>query len=370
MLEEIARTLKASNIEELRKFPIKIVKKSFDGRWKKSGTPHFVYTVDVTIDLANGKSFRGLQVKEGRIEILPQDDTPTLLLSKTADESKQNSLPKVVIVGAGPAGLFAALYLAEAGFHPVIIERGKPVETRGQSIGALFNRKKLDPESNLCYGEGGAGTWSDGKLTTRIGKNSRDVREVLEAFVEQGAPQKILIDGKPHLGTDRLVRILKNLRAHLIAIGAEFMFDSKVVDFKINTRSESNYTTSSDKVSTKEQPMIGRLNGLILADGREISADVVVLSVGHSARPLYERLHDLKVTMKAKPIAAGFRIEHPQSIINQIQYGKYSEFCLQGNGPVPVADYRLASNVPTQAGLKGCYSFCMCPGGQIGKNKN
>lgn len=255
-------------------------------------------------------------------------------------------------------GLFAAIALAEAGMKPIIIERGQPVERRGRAIGALFNRKVLDPESNLCYGEGGAGTWSDGKLTTRIGKNSANVRWVLDALVRHGAPERILIDGKPHLGTDRLVRILKEVRRTLVERGVTFLFDSRVEDFIID---ES--CSSVDKRT---------ISGLRLSNGSIVDAGIVVLSVGHSARNLYHRLLHHGVHLEPKPIAAGFRIEHPQELINRIQYGDFGKLCGNGDGVVPVADYRVVSEVftPTTAsskgGVKTCYSFCMCPGGQIG----
>lgn len=184
-------------------FNITIVRKSFDGRWKKSGQPKFVYTVDVELPDKIAKRAKIVR-KEGLIEPIKQG-----VAIKPVQLGTVGASADVIIVGAGPAGLFAALTLVEAGVRPVIVERGKAVEQRGLSIGALFNRGLLDPESNLCYGEGGAGTWSDGKLTTRIGKNSEEVRSVLRRLVRHGAPERILVDGKPHLGTDRLVRILK-----------------------------------------------------------------------------------------------------------------------------------------------------------------
>lgn len=245
--------------------------------------------------------------------------------------------------------------MIEAGIKPIIFERGKPVELRGKSIGALFNRKILDPESNLCYGEGGAGTWSDGKLTTRIGKNSEEVRSVLSSLVQHGAPERILVDGKPHLGTDRLVRILKALREYLCSRGAVFAFDTKIVDLIVDRGAGG-------------APSVVR--GVIDSTGRKYTADKVILSVGHSARQLYEKLLFYGVQVEPKPFAAGFRIEHPQELINKIQFGSFGLLCEQGNGPVPVADYRLVAETTTASGgPRSCYSFCMCPGGQIGKFK-
>ena len=345
---------------------IKVIKKAFDGRWKKFGQPKFVYTVDIDLRKDTERVIRVRPV-EGQIEpILIDDhavssiaslDTPVTSLSS----SSSNSLSvgsQVVIVGAGPAGLFAAIALAEAGLRPIVVERGQTVEMRGRSIGALFNRKILDPESNLCYGEGGAGTWSDGKLTTRIGKNSDDVRTVLETLVTHGAPPRILVDGKPHLGTDRLVVILRNLRHRLIELGVEFRFGSSVVDFDIKQ---------------------GAIAGVHLNDGTVLPADSVVLAVGHSARQLYERMVELGVHLEPKPIAVGFRVEHPQDLINSIQFGEFGLQCDHGKGKVPVADYRLTYEVPMESSssdddnnvdeedkkVRACYSFCMCPGGQI-----
>ena len=238
----------------------------------------------------------------------------------------------------------------------MLVERGKPVEARGRSVGALFNRGLLDPESNLCYGEGGAGTWSDGKLTTRIGRNSAQVRRVLRWLVQHGAPERILVDGKPHLGTDRLVRILRSLRAYLLQRGALFVFDTRVENLlledsahPVSTHPSTNAATPGAVAPNEEYsascldqnkyswtggsvnaPHIAsgavarqRVRGVRLANGTELLAPYVVLAVGHSARALYRMLHSApaRVEMRTKAIAAGFRVEHPQELINSIQYG-------------------------------------------------
>jgi uncharacterized FAD-dependent dehydrogenase len=223
-------------IESFACCQVQIVRKSFDGRWKKTGEPKFVYTIDFKLSRGQIKKL-GIKPTEGRIEVIEEKKETNKQQITTQQESldtkRQDKQYEYVIVGSGPAGLFAALKLVAAGKKPIILERGKAEEARGRSIGALFNRKQLDSESNLCFGEGGAGTWSDGKLTTRIGNNSEEVREVLSLFVKFGAPVGLLIDGKPHLGTDRLVRILKAMRAFLIEKGVEFRFDSKVVDLTV-----------------------------------------------------------------------------------------------------------------------------------------
>ena len=215
-------------------YKLEIIRKSFDGRWKKKGQPSFVYTIDVTLPVNIVNRLR-LAPISGRLEAINNDNNTDGLkhtFSIQTDGTAQRE--RVIVVGAGPAGLFAAIELIKGGYKPVIIERGQAVEQRGLDIGALMGRRRiLNPDSNLCFGEGGAGTWSDGKLTTRIGKNSEDVRQVLETLVSHGAPESILLAGKPHLGTDRLVRILKTLREKLIQEGAEFYFGSTVTDLLV-----------------------------------------------------------------------------------------------------------------------------------------
>lgn len=260
----------------------------------------------------------------------------------------------VVVVGAGPAGLFAALTLVDAGVRDItIIERGQPVERRGGDIGRLIHRRELLADSNFCYGEGGAGTWSDGKLTTRIGRNSAAVRLVLERLVQHGAPARILVDGKPHLGTDRLVKILQDMRRALLAAGVTFRWGAKVEGLLVQG---------------------GRAAGVRLAaGGEELRAASVVLAVGHSARELLGELRAAGVPLAPKPFAVGFRIEHPQEMINAAQLGPFAGAV--GEGALPAADYRLTWQPPRAALGSGAapsapevgdaFSFCMCPGGQI-----
>ncbi|GAX77266.1 hypothetical protein CEUSTIGMA_g4712.t1 [Chlamydomonas eustigma] len=231
----------------------------------------------------------------------------------------------VVVVGSGPAGLFAALSVASRGLKVILLERGQPVEQRGRDIGALFVRRHLDPDSNLCYGEGGAGTWSDGKLTTRIGRNSDPVRRVLQTLVDCGAPESILVSGKPHLGTERLVRLLKTFRSNLQALGVDVRFGTTVKDLMVQG---------------------SQCNGVVLDSGEEISSSAVVLAVGHSARSLYKMLHQRGVAITAKSFAMGFRIEHPQSLIDTIRYGaEDAAGVMRGKGKLPVADYSLTAQI-------------------------
>jgi len=211
----------------------------------------------------------------------------------------------------------------------------------------------LNQDSNLCYGEGGAGTWSDGKLSTGIGKNSVDVRSILQILVDHGASPRILVDGKPHVGTDKLVRILQSLRRYLTERGCVFRFGCTVSDFITDASSDGTQ----------------RVKGVILSSGEQIIGEKVILGVGHSARTLYRRLLEMGVKVEAKPFAVGFRVEHSQDLINKIQYGDYGIYCQRGEGVVPVADYKLTTHVQVADGTtRSCYSFCMCPGGQIGKS--
>ncbi|MCB1042490.1 MAG: FAD-binding protein [Acidobacteria bacterium] len=243
----------------------------------------------------------------------------------------------VIVVGSGPAGLFCALALADAGVKTQLIERGQPVEPRMRDIGQLRSKGVLNPESNVCFGEGGAGTYTDGKLYTRI--KHPFVKWVMGQLVQYGAPPQILVDAHPHLGTDRLMRIIQNIRHHLLDRG---------VDIQFNTR--------MDVLLQKD----GRVAGIRDQTGKEITGDRVVLAIGHSARDTFNMLHEIGVAMEPKSFAVGVRAEHPQNLINQAQYGDSSVAEILG-----AAEYRLTCQVETEFGTRGVYSFCMCPGGLI-----
>ena len=244
------------------------------------------------------------------------------------------SAAPVVVVGAGPAGLFAALRLVELGLKPVVVDRGKPVKSRRGDVAALNRRGVLDSESNYCFGEGGAGTFSDGKLYTRSKKRG-DHRRVLHRFHQHGADGQVLTDAHPHIGSNRLPQIVSAMRATIEAHGGEIHFQHKVVGLSISG---------------------GRATGVILTDGRHIEGRAVVLATGHSARDVYEMLLDEKIALEAKPFAMGVRVEHPQRLIDRIQYHGQprGEF-------LPAAAYSLVHQVDG----RGVYSFCMCPGGFI-----
>ncbi len=242
--------------------------------------------------------------------------------------------PKVIVVGAGPAGLFAALRLIELGLCPVVIERGKSVEDRSRDMARIARENVVDPDSNYCFGEGGAGAYSDGKLYTRSKKRG-SVDEILEIFVDHGASENILADAHPHIGTDRLPKVIKAIRQTIIKAGGEVLFSRKVTGL----------VTDGDRVT-----------GVTVSDGETFSGPVI-LATGHSARDVYGFLHDRNVRLEPKGIAVGVRLEHPQGLIDRIQYhnpagrGKY----------LPAAEYSMLTRVDG----RGVYSFCMCPGGFI-----
>jgi len=246
--------------------------------------------------------------------------------------------PPVVVIGAGPAGMFATLSLVEAGIPTVLLERGKPVDTRMRDIGQLRSKGILDPESNVCFGEGGAGAYTDGKLYTRI--KSPLVPWVMKRFVDFGGPADILTDAHPHLGTDKLVRIVKNMRDHLIAKGAQVRFSAKVTQLLKSGAS---------------------IHGVVLEDGTAIEAKAVILAIGHSARDTLQSLLAQGVNIVPKPFAVGVRAEHPQPLIDKAQYGNLAIAKKLG-----AAAYQLTYQAEDpHLGKRGVYTFCMCPGGFI-----
>jgi len=241
---------------------------------------------------------------------------------------------EVHIIGAGPAGYFAALELIESGLKPIILDRGKNVRDRRRDLKAIQQDGVVNPDSNYCYGEGGAGTYSDGKLYTRSYKRGK-ISKVLDLFVEHGAKEDILIDAHPHIGSNKLPKIISEMRATIERYGGEIHFDSQVTDLELDS---------------------SKINTIVLKDGTKLKCDYVILATGHSARDIFALLDRLKVHIKAKPFALGIRIEHPQQIIDQAQYNESprSEF-------LPASSYSLTAQVDR----KGVFSFCMCPGGLI-----
>lgn len=376
---------------------IHIVRRSLDARrnkWRADGRgkgPRFTYVVDWKVDAADVvQAQMKLKHVPGKMELLSTSDddslaTKTKELSKetstfnSSNSEKGTSSKRIIVVGAGPAGLFCSLELVkQPNVEVVLLERGRPVEMRGKDIGALMHRRNLNAESNFAFGEGGAGTWSDGKLTTRIGRNSDAVRKVLETLVEYGAPPVILVDGAPHLGTDNLVRLLRNLRTALADYGTKIMFDTQMqrLLWKDGRVQGVEYQTTKRNGDGENQSIQETLYG-----------DAVVLATGHSARDVYEELHASgQVPLEAKGFAVGFRVEHPQRLINKLQYGlEWGPFAQTGKGVtdqinvqyfdelqkerdmeqeeherLPVPSYRLATDKASDGTQsRGVYSFCM-----------
>ncbi|MFC4231085.1 NAD(P)/FAD-dependent oxidoreductase [Parasediminibacterium paludis] len=245
-----------------------------------------------------------------------------------------NASKKVIIIGAGPAGLFAALKLMELGIQPIILERGKDVRARRRDLAALNKEGIVNPESNYCFGEGGAGTYSDGKLYTRSNKRG-DINRILNLFVQFGAEEKILYQAHPHIGTNKLPQIITAMREAIIGHGGQFLFEQKVTDFIVD-----------NKV----------LKGVVTQARHRFMADAVILATGHSARDIFELLYAKNILIEAKPFALGVRIEHPQQIIDSIQY-----HCVTRGDALPPSSYSLVE----QVNGRGVFSFCMCPGGII-----
>lgn len=241
----------------------------------------------------------------------------------------------VIVVGAGPAGLFCAYELARAGVRSIVLDRGKPVQARRRDLKGLTQHGRVDPDSNYCFGEGGAGTYSDGKLYTRSHKRG-DVRDVIEILALHGAPSQILVDARPHIGSNKLPKVIQAMRERLTAAGSEIRFGARATELVVDA---------------------GRAIGVRLADGTELLGRAVVIATGHSARDVHTMLQHAGVRLEAKPFAMGVRIEHPQPLIDRIQYGRAA-----GHPKLPAAAYKLAY---TPADGRGAFSFCMCPGGWI-----
>lgn len=301
--------IKESNVTKRR-----IVKKSIDARNKSN----IFYNYTVELECENEDNIRGAQ----KIKV----EEPT----KITVNRKSNAKP--VIVGAGPAGLFAALTLVQNGIKPIVIEQGKEVEERKKDVDEFFSTGKINTMSNVQFGEGGAGTFSDGKLTSGI--HNPLCKTVLQEFCNFGAPRQILYVNKPHIGTDNLINIIKNMRNRIIELGGTFLFNEKVVDFKFEN---------------------GYISAVFCSSGKVFETDSVILAIGHSARDTYKKLYEKGVKMEKKNFSVGVRIEHKQTMINKSQYGEIT------NLKLPPAEYKLAYHGDNRS----CYTFCMCPGGTV-----
>jgi uncharacterized FAD-dependent dehydrogenase len=267
------------------------------------------------------------------------DEKPSPLITANFHYQEVKNSAALVIVGAGPAGLFAALRAIELGFKPIVLERGKDVRSRRRDLAAINKDHVVNPESNYCFGEGGAGTYSDGKLYTRSKKRG-DIRRILEIFVKHGASEEILVEAHPHIGTNKLPVIVNRLRDSIINAGGEVHFNTKVVDFILE----------GDEIK-----------GVATEEGKKFGGLGVILATGHSARDIFQLLQDKNISIEAKSFALGVRIEHPQNLIDQIQYHGSTE-----RGPyLPPSSYALVHQSLYNGKKRGVFSFCMCPGGFI-----
>jgi uncharacterized protein len=310
-----------------------VFRRAHDAR-KKSAVV-LTYTLDC--ELAPGVNQATVLARlVGDPHVRPSPDTRYRLLGHAPADFRASGRSRPVVVGFGPCGLFAALVLAQMGLAPIVLERGREVRQRTKDTWGLWRQGVLDPASNVQFGEGGAGTFSDGKLWSQISDPRHLTRKVLSEFVKAGAPEEILYVSKPHIGTFRLVSMIEKMRADIVALGGEVRFEQQVVDVLIEG---------------------GAIRGLILASGQQLAADHVVLALGHSARDTFTMLHERGVSMQAKPFSIGFRVEHPQSLIDRARFGPAA-----GHPILGAADYKLVHHASNG---RSVYSFCMCPGGTV-----
>lgn len=324
---------------------IRLLKRSVDAR--KKHDVHFVATLGV--ELAGGAKAEAAAIgaaahRKGAANVKAHRPYESLRVPQVGASRQTQDEPRPIVVGTGPAGLFCALYLARAGLRPLVVERGAAVDERMAAVDAFNAGEPLDPHTNIQYGEGGAGTFSDGKLTTNI--KSPWAQHVLHLFVEAGAPEEILWQAKPHIGTDLLVDIVRNIRKQIEQAGGEVCFKTQLAALHF----ENGHLTQAE--ITQPEPVT-----------ELIPASRVVLACGHSARDTFELVRDAGVHMEQKPFSVGVRIEHPQQLINRSQYGKAADHPALG-----AADYKLSMHLRPQKGEeqgRGVYTFCMCPGGEV-----
>ena len=315
----------------------RVVKRSVDARKKA----HIQLTYSVEIELEPALEQKLLQRFRKDPHLQPAPNTSYQFVAKAPVGIADGAIPRPVVIGAGPCGYFCALVLAQMGYRPLLLERGKPVKERSaDTFGFWKGKTPFNPESNAQFGEGGAGTFSDGKLYSQVRDPNHYGRKVLEEFVAAGANPEILVLHRPHIGTFKLATVVRGLRAQIERLGGEIRFESRV-----------------DQISIEELNGQRRVRGVQLSDGSLIAADHVVVAVGHSARDTFTMLHANGVAMEAKPFSVGFRIEHPQPLIDQARWGNFAGHPLLG-----AAEYKLVHHASNG---RCVYSFCMCPGGLV-----
>ena len=304
-----------------------IIRRSLDARKK----PILFYSYIVDVDINNEQQ----ALQKCKLKNVSAAENKEYCFPKLQTKDNFKDFHRPVIIGLGPAGLFCGYYLAKQGLNPIIIERGKPVEERLKDVEEFWNTGVLNTESNVQFGEGGAGTFSDGKLNTLVKDKYGRNKEVLKVFVENGAPEKIIYDQKPHIGTDILMNVVRNMRQKMLAWGADIHYETKMTEILQKN---------------------GNIVGVKTNNGDFFHSDAVVLAIGHSARDTFKMCHEQNIPMEAKPFAVGFRVEHPQELINTQQYGETYPSCL------PTAAYKVTAKSDNG---RGVYSFCMCPGGYV-----
>jgi len=319
-----------------------VFKRGYDARKKNSIL--LIYTLDITTNI--DESLLSKFSKDPHVKITP--DMEYKFVGHAPEQLKQ----RPVVIGMGPCGLFAGLVLAQMGFKPIVLERGKEVRERTKDTFGFWRKKILNTESNVQFGEGGAGTFSDGKLYSQVKDPKHYSRKVLNEFVDAGAPDEILYVSKPHIGTFKLVTMVEKMRAKIIELGGEVRFEQRV---------EKIHFENDESIIFEDNALEGfsakQVKGLILASGEYLETSHIALAIGHSARDTFQMLYEEGVYIKAKPFSVGFRIEHEQSVIDEARFGKNA-----GNEILGAADYKLVHHANNG---RSVYSFCMCPGGTV-----